>query len=117
MVPVLDVYPQRAVRTGIQDVWQHAPVSLETCGTPSNWERYGFDVTYILDQALRSHFSSLNVKSSPIPSEWKEQFQHFERHMVYHFILRRLEYPIAAKPGAQMPIHMWWLNSGVAPIY
>ena len=114
---MLDIYPQQVVRTGIQDVWQHAPVSLETCGTPSTWKRDGFDVTYILAQALRWHISSLNVKSSPIPAEWKNQFEDFERHMGYRFILRRLEYPAAAKPGTSMPISMWWLNAGVAPIY
>jgi hypothetical protein len=114
---MLDIYPQQVVRTGIQNVWQHAPVSLETCGTPSTWKRDGFDVTYILDQALRWHISSLNVKSSPIPPEWKKQFEDFERHMGYRFILRRLEYPATVKPGTSMPISMWWLNAGVAPIY
>lgn len=114
---MLDVYPQQVVRAGIQDVWKHAPVSLETCGTPSSWKRDGFDVTYILDQALRWHISSLNVKSSPLPSEWKEQFKDFERHMGYRFILRRLEYPAKVTLGTEMPIHMWWLNAGVAPIY
>jgi Domain of unknown function (DUF4832)/Beta-galactosidase len=114
---MLDIYPQQVVRTGIQDVWQHAPVSLETCGTPSTWKRDGFDVTYILDQALRWHISSLNVKSSPIPPEWKKQFEDFERHMGYRFILRRLEYPATVKPGSSVPISMWWLNAGVAPIY
>ena len=114
---MLDIYPQQVVRTGIQDVWQHAPVSLETCGTPSTWKRDGFDVTYILDQALRWHISSLNVKSSPIPPEWKKQFNDFARHMGYRFILRRLEYTAIAKVGSSMPISMWWLNAGVAPIY
>ena len=114
---MLDVYPQQVVRAGIRDVWQHAPVSLETCGTPSTWKRDGFDVTYILDQALRWHISSLNVKSSPLPSEWKKQFEDFERHMGYRFILRRLEYPAEVRLGTEMPIHMWWLNAGVAPVY
>ncbi len=114
---MLDIYPQQVVRTGIQDVWQHAPVTLETCGTPSTWQRDGYDVNYILNQALRWHISSLNVKSSPIPAAWKEQFEDFQRHMGYRFILRRLEYPARAKIGAEMPISMWWLNAGVAPIY
>jgi len=37
--------------------------------------------------------------------------------MGYRFILRRLEYPRAVAAGAMMPVHMWWLNAGVAPIY
>jgi len=114
---MLDVYPEQVVQVGIQNVWQHSPVSLETCGTPSTWKRDGFDVEYILNQALRWHISSLNVKSSPIPAAWRSQFENFERRMGYRFILRRLEYPTVVKPDSMMPIHMWWLNAGVAPIY
>jgi hypothetical protein len=33
---MLDIYPQQVVRTGIQNVWEHHPVSLEACGTPSS---------------------------------------------------------------------------------
>ena len=114
---MLDQYPQEIARTGIQDVWQHNPVSLETCGTPSSWKKHGYDVHYILDQALRWHITSLNVKSSPIPAEWRSQFDDFQKKMGYRFILRRLEYPRAAKAGTTMPVSMWWLNAGVAPIY
>jgi hypothetical protein len=114
---MLDVYPQQVVRAGVQDVWQHHPVSLETCGTPPSWKKDGFDVSYILEQALRWHSTSLNVKSSPIPVEWKSQFEDFEKRMGYRFLLRRLEYPKSIKTGSMMPIHMWWLNAGVAPIY
>lgn len=114
---MLDQYPQEVARTGIENVWQRSPVSLETCGTPWSWKRDGYDVSYILAQALRWHISSLNVKSSPIPPYWQSQFEDFERRMGYRFILRRLEYPGTEKAGAMMPIHMWWLNAGVAPIY
>lgn len=76
---MLDVYPQQIVRTGIQEVWRHRPISLETCWTPSGWKAEGFDVSYILDQALRWHITSLNVKSSPIPSAWKTQFDAFQK--------------------------------------
>jgi hypothetical protein len=37
--------------------------------------------------------------------------------MGYRFILRRLEYPGVVNPGSMMPVHMWWLNAWVAPIY
>lgn len=114
---MLDVYPEEVARTGIENVWQHSPVSLETCGTPSSWKRGNLDVKYILDQALRWHVTSLNVKSSPIPPEWRSQFEDFEEHMGYRLILRRLEYPATVRLGSMMPIHMWWLNAGVAPVY
>jgi Domain of unknown function (DUF4832)/Beta-galactosidase len=114
---MLDVYPQQVVRAGIQDVWQRSPVSLETCGTPAEWKRDGFDVDYILAQALRWHVSTVNVKSTPIPPEWKAQFDDFQKKMGYRLILRRLEYPKIVKGGDVMLVHMWWLNAGVAPVY
>ena len=114
---MLDVYPQQIVRTRIQEVWRRRPVSLETCWTPSRWKADGLDVSYILDQALRWHITSLNVKSSPIPTEWKEQFDALQKKMGYRFVLRRLEYASAVNAGSMMPVHMWWLNAGVAPIY
>jgi len=114
---MLEVYPQQVVRAGIQDVWQRSPVSLETCFTVAGWKEKGYDLDYILDQALRWHVSSVNIKSAPIPSEWKSQFESFQKKMGYRFILRRLEYPKVVDAGSMMPIHMWWLNAGVAPIY
>ena len=114
---MLDFYPQQIVRMGIQDVWQRSPVSLETCWVPAFWKEKGWDVDYILSQALRWHVSSVNVKSSPIPVEWRRKFDEFQKQMGYRFVLRRVEYPRSVKAGQMMPVHMWWLNSGVAPVY
>jgi hypothetical protein len=114
---MLDVYPQQIVRAGIQDVWQRSPVSLETCGTPAEWKRDGFDVDYILAQALRWHVSTVNVKSTPIPPEWKAQFDDFQKKIGYRLILRRFQYPKTVRAGHTMTVHMWWLNAGVAPVY
>jgi hypothetical protein len=74
-------------------------------------------VDYILQQALRWHVSSLNIKSSLIPPEWKSQFADFQRKIGYRFVLRRLEYPRVIRAGQMMPLHMWWFNAGVAPVY
>jgi len=74
-------------------------------------------VNYILDQALRWHVSTVNVKSSPIPAEWKGAFDDFQKKMGYRLILRRFEYSPQVKAGSMMPVHMWWLNAGVAPAY
>lgn len=114
---MIDIYPQQVVRAGIQNVWQRSPVSLESCGVVGSWLKNGFDVNYILDQALRWHVSSVNIKSSPIPAQWKEPFRNFEKRMGYRFILRRLEYPRSIRRGEMMPVHMWFLNAGVAPVY
>src|SRR5258705_10599275 len=114
---MLEIYPQQVVRAGIQDIWLRKPVSLEVCFTVAGWKEKGYDLNHILDQALRWHVSSVNIKSGPIPSEWKSQFESFQTNIGYRFILRRLEYPKPVNAGSMMLIHMWWLNSAVAPIY
>jgi hypothetical protein len=114
---MLDFYPQQIVRAGVQEVWQRSPVSLESCWVPGYWKEQGWDLDYILQQALRWHVSSVNLKSSAIPAEWEKPFEEFQKKMGYRFILRRLEYPRAVKAGAMMAMHMWWRNAGVAPVY
>jgi len=114
---MLDLYPEQIVRAGIQDVWQHRPVSLETCWVPGYWKQKGWDLHYILAQALRWHVSSINIKSSSIPAEWKEFFDDFQKKIGYRLVLRRVEYPKAVRAGTLQPVHMWWLNAGVAPVY
>lgn len=114
---MLTVYPQQVVRADIQNVWQRSPVSLESCWVPGYWLKQGWDIDYILAQALRWHVSSVNIKSSAIPPVWKKKFEDFQAQMGYRFILRRIEYPKVARADSMMPLHMWWLNAGVAPIY
>ena len=120
MMHMLDLYPQQVVRTGIEDVWRRSPVSLETCGTPLSWKQWGYtdkQLQYIFDQALRWHASTINIKSTAIPEQWKPAFREFEKRIGYRYILRRLEYPATAKAGTMIPVSMWWLNAGVAPVY
>jgi hypothetical protein len=108
------------VRTGIQEVWRRSPVSLETCGTPLSWKQWNYtdaQLQSIFDQALRWHATSINLKSTRIPDDWKPAFREFEKKVGYRFILRRLEYPSTATAGSMMTVNMWWLNAGLAPIY
>ena len=114
---MLDVYPQQLVRAGAQDVWQRSPVSLETCWTPIYWKEHKLDLYYILEQALRWHASTVNIKSTAIPEEWKGRFDEFQKKIGYRFVLRRIEYPKTVKAGQMVPVSMWWLNAGVAPPY
>jgi hypothetical protein len=114
---MLDFYPQQIVRAGIQDVWKRSPVSLETCWVPLYWLERGWDIDYILEQALRWHASSVNIKSSIIPPPWRQKFDEFQKRMGYRLVLRRLEYPRTAERGHMLPVHMWWSNLGVAPVY
>jgi hypothetical protein len=112
-----DFYPEQIARTGIGDVWKRSPVSMETCWVPGGWKQRGWDVHYILAEALRWHVSTLNVKSSAIPPEWKDVFDDFQRKMGYRFALRRVEYERTVHRGALMPQSCWWVNEGVAPVY
>jgi hypothetical protein len=112
-----DRYPERLAMGERQDVWRTAPVSLETCGTPGSWYRGKFDVQYNLEQALKWHVSTVNIKSTAIPEEWKKDFDDFQKKMGYRLALRRLEYPKAVHAGRLMQVSMWWQNVGVAPVY
>jgi hypothetical protein len=114
---MLDQYPEEIAETGIQDVWRTAPVSLETCGVPESWFRAGWDVHYILSEALRWHVSTVNVKSSAIPKAWKTEFEDFERKMGYRFALRRAEWQDQVRAGEAIHLKTWWVNEGVAPVY
>jgi len=114
---MFDFYPEQIARTGIQDVWKTAPVSMETCGVPESWFRKGWDVKYILKEALRWHVSTLNVKSSAIPKPWREDFEEFERRMGYRFALRQAEWQDEVSAGQPIGLSTWWVNEGVAPVY
>src|ERR1700722_9872170 len=114
---MLDFYPEQIARTGIQDVWKRSPVSMESCWVPGYWKDQGWDVRYILGEALRWHVTSLNIKSSAIPPESATAFRDFERKMGYRLELRRIEYPESVRSAGAVPVKMWWVNSGVAPVY
>ena len=114
---MLDFYPEQIARTGIQDVWKRSPVSLETCWVPGYWKEQKWDTRYILSEALRWHVTSVNVKSSAIPPDLAPEFEDFQRKMGYRFELRRIEYPATVQSGHAVPVKMWWVNSGVAPVY
>jgi hypothetical protein len=114
---MLDVYPEQVVQAGASEAWRRSPVSLETCWVPGYWRDKNWDLDYIMEQALRWHVTSVNIKSSAIPPDWKQKFREFEKKMGYRFVLRRLEYPGSVKAGDMMPVESWWVNKGVAPLY
>jgi len=112
-----DLYPQQLARGGLQDVWQTRPVALETCWVPEQWHQWNFPLKPILDQALRWHASTINIKSSRIPADWKTAFDEFQKQIGYRFVLKRLEYPSEVTRGSMAAVNMWWFNAGVAPVY
>ena len=115
---MLDRYPQGVVQAGAQDVWKRSPVALESCGTPGLWQKDSkYNLSYVMEQALRWHASTINIKSTAIPPEWKKAFDEFQKEIGYRFVLRRIEYPQSVKAGQMMPLSSWWLNAGVSPVY
>ena len=115
---MFDLYPEQLARDpGLYDAWRTGPVSLESCGTPLAWQKWGFDPKPILDQALLWHASTINIKSTAIPEQWKAQFAEFQKKLGYRFALRRLEHPGEAPAGSMLPVKMWWQNTGSAPAY
>ncbi|MCX6638246.1 MAG: DUF4832 domain-containing protein [Acidobacteria bacterium] len=122
MMHMLDMYPQQVVRTGIQEAWQRYPVSLETCGTPGHWKKWngGYSdaqLDDIFQQALRWHATSINIKSTSIPRDWRPKWDEFQKRIGYRLVLRRFEYPKSVKAGRIMHVTSWWVNQGVAPPY
>jgi hypothetical protein len=112
-----DYYPQTLIQTGMQDAWRRAPVTMEVCWVMQHWKNLGWDIDHIINESLKWHISSFNAKSSPVPQEWWPQVNRWLKRMGYRFVLRRLTYPEAVKPGQQFAFTSWWDNKGVAPCY
>lgn len=115
------VYPQDIIRSGMQEAWKEAPVTMEICGTFLRWkEREGYTeevVRYIFDQALKWHVSSFNAKSSPVPEEWRPLVDEWLKKMGYRLILRQFSYPETVRVHSRLAFKSWWDNVGVAPCY
>ncbi|MCX6623876.1 MAG: DUF4832 domain-containing protein, partial [Acidobacteria bacterium] len=114
---MLDYYPRTIVQTGMQDAWMTAPVSLEACGVMQSWKNYGWNVDYILEQALKWHISTFNNKSSAVPEEWRGKVDQWLKRMGYRFVLRNFSYPKVVTPQGRLGFVSWWENKGVAPSY
>ena len=112
-----DAYPKEIHSNGVSETWKTAPVTLETCWTVGYWESKGWDADWILEQGLKYHTSIFMPKSSFIPDRWREKIDAWDRRLGYRFVLRQLNLPLEAKPGARIPFWMWVENIGVAPIY
>jgi len=115
---MFDLYPEQLARDPVlYDAWRTGPVSLESCGTPLSWKQWGFDPKPILDQALLWHASTVNIKATAIPPEWKAQFTEFQKKLGYRFALRRFEHSRTVHAGSMLDVKMLWENSGTSPAY
>jgi hypothetical protein len=112
-----DAYPREVVRNGVLNAWQRAPVTFETCWTVGYWYEKGWDVDWIIEQALRYHISVFMPKSCYIPEELMDKMVEFDKRMGYRFVLRQLLLPLDARAGQRIEVQVSLENVGVAPIY
>ncbi|MBN2290126.1 MAG: DUF4832 domain-containing protein [Candidatus Glassbacteria bacterium] len=112
-----DFYQQALDEAGANEAWKRAPVVFETCWTIQYWHDKGWDLDYILSEALRWHVSVLNNGSESIPEEWWPRVVEFEKKMGYRFVLKKLLHQPAVSAGGTLLYEMLWENRGVAPCY
>jgi Domain of unknown function (DUF4832)/Beta-galactosidase len=112
-----DRYPESIIEDGLADAWKKAPVSMEACWVMQSWENNGWDIHYIIDQAIRWHVSSFNAKSSAVPKDLWPEVNRWLKHMGYRYALRRITYPATVGPSRKLAFTSWWENDGNAPCY
>ena len=118
---MLDLYPRDIVKSGMSEAWKKAPITMEVCGTFIDLvEKVKYDeavVEHIINESLKWHISSLNVKSTPVPESWNPIVDKWLNRMGYRFVVRRFEYPSVVSRQGQFSFTSLWENIGVAPIY
>lgn len=114
---MLDFYPENICNFGMSEAWKKAPVVFEACWHMNDWFLQGWDIDYIIDEALKWHISSYNSKGTTVPEAWKGSVERWLNKMGYRFELRKLEYNPVVNSGSSLSIRALWANVGVAPIY
>ncbi len=112
-----DAYQQSIDAADANDSWKTAPVCFESCGVVQKWADEGYDVEFIINEALRMHCSVFNNKSSPIPPRWWGEMEEFIKKMGYRFVINYLTIPSVVKAGESLTVESEWENLGVAPSY
>lgn len=112
-----EFYPAALEASKAYDAWKQAPIALETCWTMEEWHKQGWDIDYILSQALKWHTTEVNNGSEAIPEDWWPKVKEFEKKLGYRFVLKQLEYPSIVHIGDHMTYTIIMENQGVAPIY
>jgi hypothetical protein len=112
-----DQYPEDIVELGLSDAWKTAPVTMEVCWVMQHWKDEGWDLSYIMDQAIKWHISSFNAKSAAVPAAWQPQVNEWLNRMGYRFVLRRFTFPTTVDASRKLAFTSWWENKGDAPAY
>jgi hypothetical protein len=112
-----NVYPNNLSLANANEAWKKGPVCLETCWTVLHWHKMGWDVDYILSEALRWHASLIMAKSSIIPEELQDKFAEFQKKIGYRFAAGEISFPPEIKRDESFILEQKWMNLGVAPCY
>ena len=112
-----DFYLQRLTNSGAMDAWKTAPVAFESCWDMRKWKEAGWNIRYIFDYSLQCHASYMNNKSAPVPEGARGEVERFLRRLGYRLVIRSVEHPATAHPGADLSVNIAWENVGVAPPY
>jgi len=111
-----ELYPAR-FEVIPSDLWEKAPVTIESYWWLCEWKRKGWDVDKIIASTLDWHISSVNVKNFPIPYEWEDKIKGWINKMGYHIMPVSVSYPEAIGAGETIIMDLCMENCGVAPIY
>ena len=114
----------RRVYPAFDEVWKHAPVQLEVCGTMQQWKEKGWTtdpadgkVHKTFQFALDHHAAVLNAKRSTIPDEYVPAMKDLLKQNGYRFVVDRFSHPRSVASGAELKLASTWSNLGVAPAY
>lgn len=114
----VNAYPRSLGSAGAGEAWRKAPVCLESCWTFKYWAAQGWDIDFILSEALRWRASLIMAKSSVIPVKWQDKVREFQKKLGYRFVAREITWPSTRlKRGKRFLFEQAWLNRGVAPCY
>lgn len=123
------IYPDfmknaRQVYPALDDVWKHAPIELEVCGTMPDWENRGWTadapdgfVYKTFQFALDHHAAVLNAKRTPIPNAYVPAMNDLLRKSGYRYVIDRLTHSRVVKAGGELDVSSTWANLGTTPSY
>jgi hypothetical protein len=124
-----DAYPTMLANATVADpefanLWQHAPIQLEICGTMPQWEGFGWttdapdgEVYKTFQWALQQHASVLNAKFTSIPEAYVPAIDTMLKTNGYRLVIDWFNHESEIGAGETMLLISDWSNLGVAPVY
>jgi len=100
-------------------VWKTAPIAYEPPAEVSEFVDEGWSLRYIFNYALALHGSYFSGKSGKLPDDahFRAELERFLGRLGYRLVLKEVQHPAQAKPGADLRVAMKWQNIGSAPCY